>query len=89
MDHTETIGHERADPSTRGINQLHQRLGQRESLRVVLTGLPGVEPDVLQQQDIAVGQAFCPGKCIGADDIASKLDMPTQLLAQHLRHRGQ
>ncbi len=47
----EPVGDER-------IGQRGQLVGERAALGVVLAGLARVEPDVLQQRDLAVGQAF-------------------------------
>ncbi len=70
-------------------DEFGERLGQREALAVVLAGLAGIEADVLQQQDVAVGEALRARQCIRADDITGQLDVPAELLGQRLGHRGE
>lgn len=83
--HAEPVGHEcRVVP-----DQFHQGLGQRRALGGVLAGLARIETDVLQQQDVAIGQALGAGQRVGAHHIAGKLHVPTEALTESLGHRGQ
>ena len=85
MHHTEAVRHESAGRSVRCGDEFGQLLGQGQSLVVVLAGFAGVETDVLQQQDVAVGQALGAGERIGAHHISGQLDVAAQLLPQRLR----
>ena len=75
---TEPVGHERAVR----CYQFGQLPCQRQSFGVVLAGFPRVEPDVLQQQDVTVGQALGSGQRVGPDDVAGQLHMPAELFAE-------
>ena len=69
VDDTEPVGDERPV----GPGELGQRRREGLALRVVLAGLARVEPDVLQQQHVTVGQPLGPGQRIRADDIPGLL----------------
>ena len=66
MHHAEAVGDECAIVA----DQFGQLPGERQPLGVVLAGFARIEPDVLQQQDIAVGQALRPCQRIGPDHVA-------------------
>ena len=83
--HTETIGNECAILA----DQFGEGFRQRQSVRVVLAGLARIETDVLQQENVAVGQALGTRQCVGADHISGELDVPAELLSQHRSHRCQ
>ncbi len=85
MHHPEPVG----DESASGRDQFGELLGQCKPFAVVLAGLARVEPDVLQQQDIAVGQALGARQSVCADDVAGQLHVPTQLLPQRRGDRRQ
>ena len=52
--HAEPVGHESAVIT----DQSGQLPGQRHPLTIVLAGFPRVEPDVLQKQNVAVGETL-------------------------------
>ena len=85
MHHAEAVGDERAVIA----DELDERLGQLQPLSVVLAGLTCIEADVLQQQDVTFGQAFGAGECIGPDDIAGELHVPTEPVPQRFCDRSQ
>ena len=85
MHHSEAVGHEGARRSVRGGDEFGQLLRQRQALVVVLAGFARVEADVLQQQDVAVGESLGAGQRVGPDDISGQLDVTAELLAQRLR----
>ena len=65
-----------------GPDQFGELAGQRQPLAIVLAGLPRVETDVLQQQDVPVGQTLGTGPRIAADDVVGQLHVLAQLLTQ-------
>ena len=85
MHHTEAVGDEGPRRSVRRSDEFGQLLGQREPFVVVLAGFAGVEADVLQQQDVAVGEPLGAGQRVGTDHIAGQLDVTAQLLPERLR----
>ncbi len=81
--HTEPVGDEGRVRADHG----HQIVGQRAALGRVLAGLPRVEPDVLQQGDLAVGQ---PGdRLLGglADQVGGHRDRRPEQFGQAGRRR--
>ena len=81
--HTEAI----RDESAIIPDEVDQLLGQCQPLGVVLAGFAWIEADVLQQQDVSVGQALGTGQRIGAHDVTGELDMTAEPLPQRLCHR--
>ena len=55
--------------------EFDQLFGQGQPLVVVLAGLARVETNVLQQQDVAVGQPLRAGQCVGTDHVAGQLQV--------------
>ena len=85
MHHPEAVG----DESPSGRDQFGEFAGECEPLAVVLAGFPRIEADVLQQQDVAVGEPFGPGQRVAADDIAGQLHVPAELLTERRGDRRQ
>ncbi len=83
VDDTEAVG----DESTVVADEFDQITGERLTLRLVLAGLTRVEADVLQQEDVTVGQALGAGQSILPDDIAGELDVAAEHLTE-LRRDG-
>ena len=80
--HAETVGDER-------VGQRGELVGQRAALGLVLGGLTCVEADVLQQRDLAVGQAR-DGRLGGlAHDVGRQCHGPAEQLAQPRGDRRQ
>ena len=64
-----------------------QPVGQLAARRVVLRRLGGLEPDVLQQQDVAVGQCGRLGGRVVTGDVRRERHGRTEELRQPRRHR--
>ncbi len=89
MHHTEAVGDEGPAGPVGAADQFGQFGGQCLPFGVILAGLAWIEANVLQQQDVPVGQTLGTGQRIGADHVAGQLDVPAQPLRQHCRHRRQ
>ena len=76
--HTESVGHE----SACGSDQFGELAGKRQPLGIVLARLAGVETDVLQQQDVPVGQTLGTGARIAAGDVVGQLHVLAQMLTE-------
>ena len=85
MHHAKSVGDERTGRTVGRADQFGQLRGPREPLGVVLAGLTGVEANVLDHQHVTVGQAFGARERIGADDVASQLDVPAQFRTEGSR----
>ena len=70
-------------------DQFDELFGQRQPLAVVLAGFPRIEADVLQQQNVPVGQTSGAGPRITPDDIVGQLHVLAQMLTQRRGDRRQ
>ena len=72
-----------------GVGQRGEVVGERRALGVVLGGLAGVEPDVLQQGDVAVAEAGDDAPGVLADGVRGQGDVLAQQLAEPRGDRGE
>ena len=78
----EPVGDER-------VGERGELVGERAALGVVLAGLAGVEADVLQQRDLAVGEAVDRRAGRVADGVGGERDVGAEQLAEPGGHRAQ
>ena len=76
--HAEPVG----DESACGADQFDELFSQRQPFPIVLAGFPRIEADVLQQQDIPVGQTLRAGPRIAADYVVGQLHVLPQMLTE-------
>ncbi len=85
MHHAEAVG----DESPVVADEFDEVAGQRLPLRLVLAGFARIEANVLEQEDVAVGQAFRAGQRVLPDDVAGELDVAAEHVAEFRRDRGE
>lgn len=78
MNNTESVGDECAVVT----DQLDESLGELDPLGFVLAGLARVETDVLEHQDVTVGESFGTSQRVLSHDVTGELHVATEDFGQ-------